>query len=322
MAKKNSNKILLIVLLSLLVVFAIFKISNISGKEKNFKSEFGEIDTNDIAQILLYPATENGEEIKFFKENKLWKAEKSGKIYDLRENAVENLITEIKNFKPTRLAAKTKDKWADYQVNDSLGTRLIVKNSKGDDMLDMMIGKFGIKQKQNQYQYQQNGNMNIDGTTYVREYSEDETYSVEGFVSFTFNQKFNTFRENSLFKLKKDDITKLQFEYQDSSYIAMKQDSLWVLDDKIGVETIFNTYLSQISNKTAQNFDDDYTPVGNPVYSLKISGNNMADTKLSAYQKDSANYIVNSTYNPDAYFIVDKSFIDAVFKPINYFTEE
>jgi hypothetical protein len=320
MTKKNSNKILLIVLLAFIGVLIIVKVVNLSGKDKNFKSQFGELDTTDIAQILIYPKVENGEEMKFYMQDSVWIAEKDGKIFQLRENTVENFITDIKTFKPTRLAAKTQEKWADYQLNDSLGTRLIVKNSEGENTLDLMIGKFSVKQNQNQNQYQQGGQMNIEGITYVREYDEDEIYAIDGFVAFTFNQKFDSFRESSLVKSQKENMTKLQFEYGDSSFIAIKQDSLWLVNDKVGENAKFDSYLTSISNKSGQTFDDEYVPIGNPVYTLKISGDNMTETKIEAFLKDSANYIIHSNYNQEAYFIANKTFVDGIFKSEKYFT--
>jgi len=316
MAKKNSNKILIVVLLGLIIGFLILKIAGNSGKETNFKTKFGNLDTTDFAQILLYPASEKGAEIKFYKQDNVWVGEKDGSVYKLKENTVENFIKEIKILKPVRLAAKSNEKWADYQVNDSLGTRLMVKNSKGDVNLDIMIGKFSVKQSQNQYQ---GGNMNFEGITYVREYDEDEVYSIDGFVAFTFNQKLSAFRENTFIKAEKDNINKLQFEYIDSSFIAMKQDTTWLINGKIADNSKMKTYLQSLSNKTMQTFEDDYTPIGNPVFTLKISGDNFSEIKIQAYVKDSENYVLTSSLNNGAYFSATKSVVNEIFKGPKYF---
>src|SRR5665647_1705682 len=100
---------------------------------------------------------------------------------------------EVLNIKPQSLAAMNKSKWKDFELTDSLATHIKFLSKKGKALADLMIGKFTYKQVDNPNTgYSAN---NIQGTSFVRLYNEEEVYGVEGFISFLLSGKFEDWRD-------------------------------------------------------------------------------------------------------------------------------
>ena len=86
---------------------------------------------------------------------------------------------------------------AELQLNDTSATR--VKVYQGDKLaLDLLIGKFSYQKGNNPYGGMYGGGGT--GTSYIRLADKEEAYAVEGFLTFSFNQQFNSFRKQTLAK--------------------------------------------------------------------------------------------------------------------------
>ena len=94
---------------------------------------------------------------------------------------INQLLSQLLLFQPIGVAAQSKDKWTEFQV-DTSGTK--VKVFQGNqNTADITIGKFT---------YHQPNNM----MTYVRVGGDDNVYEVLGFMNFEFNHDANYFRDN------------------------------------------------------------------------------------------------------------------------------
>ena len=236
------------------------------------------------------------------------------------KGAVGNIFTEILAIKPQSLAAIDKSKWQEYELTDSLATRVKFLNNRGKKLADLMIGKFTYKQVNNPYANY--GGNNIEGTSFVRLSGEQEVYAVNGFLAFSLSGRFNDWKDKSFLKSKKEDITKVIFTLPaDSSFVLARKDSLWFAGIHPADSLNMSNYLNSIGFIDGQDFMDDFKPVIVPAYQLVIEGNNLLNITVKCFKGIGQDeYIFNSSLNPDVYFTSKKNeLFDQLFKPLSYF---
>lgn len=305
MSKKFDNRILLIVFIVLAGILVVSKFIRSKRADRTFKAELVLVDTSRVTKIRLYPRSENKEEILFIRSGNEWSVKKGDIISDAGKESVENLLSEIIRIKPQRLAANSKEKWKDFHVTDSLATRIKIEED-GKETLDLMIGRFSYKQQNNPYAAY--GRSNISGITYVRLAGEKEVYAIDGFLSMTINMGFNHWRNQIIIRTNKSDLTKLTFGYPaDSSFVASKRDTIWIVDKELADSAKMEQYLNMLSYRNSTFFVDDYSPNVNPDYVLTVEGNNMSPIVIQTFRKAENEFIINSSLNPRSFFKSEKS---------------
>ncbi len=288
MAKKLNNTSLLIILLLLVGAYFLSTKFGSGSAESNIRKELVKLDTAQITDIVMYPKQENGQEVKLSRASGKWTVTKAGKTVKADQNGPGAMLNTFSSIKPKSLAAVSKDKWAKYEVTDSLGTR--VKAMNGSKVLaDVMMGKFSFQQQPQSM------------TSYVRLYNEDKVYSVDGPIAMGFNRPFDAFRDRSFLSLDKANITKVTVESGGQTQTVSKQGNNWVGTDS----TRIDTYLNGLVRLTGTGFKDGFTG-GNPISKVTIEGNNMASTVVSCYQ-DGNGFVLQSSQNPDTWFSSDSS---------------
>jgi hypothetical protein len=307
MFKKLNTRILLIVLLVLGGFVAVNKFFLAEKTESTFRSEFVKVDTALVSEIFIYPRAENGNEIKLVKSDKGWEVFRvTGNKLKAKadSNVVRGLLASFLELKSLSLAGSAKSSWDELQVGDTSGSRIKFVQTDGKTF-DMVVGKFGYNPQTR------------SGTTCIRHASETETYTVDGFLSFTVNQGFNSWRNKAFLIANKENWTSLTFTYPgDSSYILEKQNLQWTVNGALADSSKTVQYLDGISNLQSSGFAEGYTPSSTPFYSLTIRGNNQpAPLTVIAYPADSIQkFILHSSQNPDAYFVESQSnFVSRIF---------
>lgn len=300
MAKKFNNKTLIIVLVLLTGLFFISRIISQKRSGGTLKTDLVEIDSSLISTILLYPSAENGEEIVFTRSGNNWIVKKGDLSVNANINSVRNMFGELIILSPERLVARGKDKWVDYGVDDSLGTRVIMKQGK-KTMLDLMVGRFDYQPGPSGYGGY-GGNYG-SGLTYVRLYDEPEVYVVNGFLAMSFNQTFNNWRNQTFLNTSINNITSLNFEYPaDTGFLVIKADTLWMIDGIQADSASMAQYLNSLKLKSNASFIDHFTPVTAPDFQLTLEGIDMVPVIITAYSIAENEFILNSSQNPEAYF--------------------
>ena len=300
MAKKFNNRILIIILVVLTCIFLITRMINQKRSSGTLKTDLVSIDSSLISAILLYPSAEHGEEITFTRSGNNWIVKKGDLSVEADPNSVQNMFNELIILSPERLVARGEDHWGDYGVNDSLGTRVIMKQGE-KTVLDLMVGRFDYQPQPPGYGGY-GGNYG-SGLTYVRLYDEPEVYVVNGFLAMSFNQAFNNWRNRTFLNTNTSDFTSLKFEYPaDSGFVVQKIDTLWIIDGIQADSTSMAQYLNELQRKSNTSFIDNFSPVTAPDFQLTIEGTNMVPVILKAYSRGENGFILNSSQNPDAYF--------------------
>lgn len=295
----KNNKILLGVLIALIGIFGITRLIE-SGNKDTLKTDVVQIDTSVITSIKIYPQVANGEELAFSKNSDSWLVSKGNVNSSVRKSAIENLLTELSNFKIQRLVSKNKDKWEEYQLTDSLATRIKIESANLNEPIEFYVGRFKYEAPQNGYgQY---GRNSFNGSTYVR-LKDNNVYLVKGFLSMTLNSDFDRWRNNDFISINKSDITSIRFSYPaDSSFVLQQSDSLWMIDGTPTDSAKTANYLSSMQNKTISSFANNFIPSGMPIITLEIKGNNMMDVTVKCFADTTSNtYYLESSQNAGVY---------------------
>lgn len=311
MSGKFNNRTLLIVFLGLAGLLLLTRVFTAKKAERTLDANLVEIDTGKISSIYMYPQAEQGAEIVFSRKGINWIVTKDELSVPADRYSIGNTLDELLNLEADRLVARSAEKWGEYHVNDSLGTRIVVKEGK-KTTLDMIIGRFN-------YQPPAGGNPGYGqqygtGITYVRNNDEDEVYAVEGFLAMSINQGFNNWRDQAICRLNRDQVTKVVFDYPaDSGFVAQKLENNWTINGILADSTSMAQYLNGLSRKSHGDFADGFSPLSNPLYQVTFEGLNMDPLLIRVYSQVGDDLILHSSINPESYFRITR---EGLFKDI------
>ena len=297
MFKKLNTTWLLILLAVLGGIVAFNKLYQGNKDESTFRTQFVQIDSAAVNSIFIYPHTEKGKEIRLFKNGKHWDLQ-NDKIKTIADTqAVYSLLAQFADMKAVSLAGEDRSSWKDLQVMDTSGTRIKITTT-GNKTYDMVVGKFGYNSSQRK------------GLTYIRHAEEEAVYVVEGYLAFSVNQGFDSWRNKTFLKGNINNWSSLTFTYPaDSSFMLSKTNNQWNVNGEKSDSSKTITFLNELANMQSGGFVDSYSPATTPVFTLNINGNNQAaPITIHAYPSDSIQkYILHSSLNSDAYFSEAKS---------------
>lgn len=315
MFRRLNVKTLIIILV---ILGAIYYISTLTGnKERSFREVLVSVDTANVTDIAIH--TKDNTEITLSRTgNSQWDVSGNGKTYPADKSMVKNILGQYTKMEPKRVAATSEAKWDQYEVSDTTGTRVTLKDN-GDKLAEVYIGKFSYSQPpqtggQQQYQ-QQRGTM----TSYVRLADENKVYAVDGFLKMAYQNDVNAFRNKSLVKVDKNDISKIDFTYPDRKISLTKEDGKWLMNGVPADSAKTVKYLNKIYRLTSSNFVEPSTQkVSDATYRVKIEGSNFSPIEIKAFPAadSTINYVVTSSANPGAEFdgakakLFDKVFVD------------
>lgn len=312
MLKKLNTKTLLIIFLALVAVVVLTQIMDKKKGSRTFKQELVNVDTSLVNEILLYPNSEQHKEIRLTRSGEAWTVQRENISSEADTGYVRNLLGTFALIKPQRLAATEEAKWKEYNVDDSLGTRVKFL-SGGKLLLDIVVGKFSFNQASR------------SGISYLRLYEEEDVYAADGFIPMAVNQPLNEWRNKIVVRGNKEDWTKISFSYPDSSFVLKKEGGKWIIENAGADSNKIEQYLNDLSYLANSSFVDNYSPSSSPAMWVTVEGNNMASpVTLKAFQADSANrFIINSSVNPNSWFSAAKGNLTGrIFKKLPDFLTE
>ena len=301
---------IIFIVLLLLVLVVLPKKNNTTNR--SFKSDLADFETEDVTAIYIYPKS-SGSLITLEKEGDNWKVvTPEGETYPADKNQAENMLTTLNELTAKRLVSREKSAWEQYQVNDSLGTRVQVLTGK-KVVADIYVGKFDYQQAQNPNPYsRQQGIM----TSYVRLANDKDVYAVDGFLSMTFGRSAQDFRSRKMVQFDRDKATRFSFTTPEGNFNLTKQDSLWLVDGVTADSATMADFLSNIHNvQTGAFVGKEAVLSQNPKYILTIEGTDMPQIKVEAFASDTTNnYALSSSLNQGSYFSGKGGLFDKFFK--------
>ncbi len=302
MYRKLSLKTLLTVFITLLILTAGTKIYDNTKDTNTLKSVLFELDKNQVTAILLQPRVLNGESIELKKEDDAWQVLANGNTYNGDASVISKLLNQVNGLKPIRLAARSKEKWAKFDLTDSLASVVTLMGHDGE-LARLHIGKFSYLQAKqapmmNQKPYYQGPRGTM--TTYVRSENEPEVFAVEGFLGSSINRDANAFRNKQLIKTNSSTISKLTFEYPaDSSFTMVKNENIWMCDGLPLDSVAVASYLSTLSSLNGNAFTDELPT--HFTHKVKIQDDQMNIIEIQA-QFEGEHVQLTSTQNKGSVF--------------------
>lgn len=306
-----NNKVLLLILLALLAIYGLSRL--FSGKrDSTFQAELIALDSMKVASLRLDP---KGEEAVFTlkKEDGRWFATQGELTAPAKESAIQSLLAGLSMVQTKYIAAKDKDKLAEFELEEGLGHHVQVFDEAGKLLKDFFVGRFDIDQQARSI------------TTFIRLNGQNEVYAVDGMQTMPFGRTFLDYRNSELIKMKREmEVTGFDYVLADSSLIFRKTPSGWQAGglalDSMKVEN----YLNVLRNISGESFADDFDELKASQYpqqQLIIRGNNIAEPfEVAVYQDTSRElpFVIRSNYNPNTYFASDSAgLFSKLFVPLN-----
>ncbi len=286
--------------LAFIILLGVWAITSYIPKDDtgSFETDLIRIDTTQVNIIKIELNGEIDSEITLQRNTtSQWLATKGTVTTIANKEAINSVLNSIQRIQTKRIAAKKKEKWPDYKVDESNGTS--IKIYTGSQLLeDFIVGRFSFNQQTNQ------------GLSYVRINGGEEVYEIDGFLSKNLGQRFYAYRNKDLIKIVKEDITSMSLTKEEGTVqVFNKLNNEWTNNDSLVLDSIHLTnYLSGIQNLIGQKFVDDIDPTTYrmPKYrTLVITGNNMPQpVTITCYRDEAKNppYIIQSSQNIAAYF--------------------
>lgn len=295
--KKFSNKILIIVLVILVGVFALSRLFRSPKLESNLKKELVKLDTARVTEVRIKTAVEGAQELRLIKTGKKWKVTTESKEADAGEGTVQSMLGVVMNLRAQRMVSRKRDRWENYQVGEN-STRVSIYNGS-DKLADFRVGKTGFTQGQS--------GGGGSAFTYLRLTDEDEVYTSDGFLVTHFNRTFGDWRNQIFLKVNRDQVSKIEFTYPDSSFVLEKRDSIWLADGSKAIETKVTQYFSKIRVNSISTFEEAFVPGGKAPFRIQVFGAAGPLLTAQAWPKNEDEWVLTSTIQEGVYFTARKS---------------
>lgn len=303
MKGRINNKVLLVVLLVLATAYGLTAWMQSSRQSSDFSGGTVLVDTANVARIILKPRTDNGEAISFERTSEGWTGVRGTILAAIPKRNIESMLNELARVKPSRLAAKSSDKWAQFEVTDSLGTVVEVYDTQNQLVAGLVLGKFSYAQRKGQQAMQMGGRNSVRGISYYRLADSEEVYAADGFLNMTFNRGFTSWRDQRFVETDRTAIQQIDFTFDGERFSLTKgENNSWMCDgapaDSIAVEN----FLSPFNFRNLTDFNDAFEPSGPPTATVSIAGTGIAPITLQAWRTGEEDFVLHSSQNPRTYF--------------------
>lgn len=259
------------------------------------------IDSAKVTSIKIYSKGKADDILTLSGMGKNWNISYKNKTYPADTNSIRQILSTLKTAIPERVAGNDKSTWKDFEVTDSVATRVVVEQGK-EITADFRVGKISMSQGNQNQGYGGRQGMNVK--SHIRVAGDDRVYVINGFLSLMFRDQPAAYRNRIVCRLNKSLLTKLTFVYPgDSSFVIQRQGTGWISDNKPADSARTETFLSALSSSSNSEFAEDNNQPYTFPYSVKIEGNNMQVVELNgAIDNVTKRYFIKSSLNPGAVF--------------------
>ncbi len=304
-----TNKILLIVFLFLLAAFGASRFFS-KKNERTFNPEIIRLDSLQVASIAIQSKDDDYRQFLLSRGVSGWMVSRDDKTMAAASEPVHALLAALSLVKGSYIAAKTEQKWPEYEIEEGKASHLIAYS--GDKVLaDCYIGKMAVNMEAQQI------------SSFFRLKKSPEVYAVEGMAGMTLSRGFDSYRSKQLLDLDHYAVEKLSYE-GDIAYEVERKNGEWLLDGKTPVDSnLVRTFLLNLKLLAGEEFVKDFdSSIGdkNLLKKLSLSGGNMAEPIIVRCWRDTSlakPFVIQSNQFPDSYFASDSSrLFYRLFKPI------
>ena len=281
-----NNKLLAIVFFALLGLL-VAKKTILKPKTKSFKTELTNFNVDEIDKVTVQIGSEPMTTLS--KSGDSWTVSDGIRDLDAKVTTVEGLIQDMSNVKTKQLVSRNSEKWADYEVDDALGKKVVLY-SNGKKVVGLHVGRFNFNQQTR------------SGVSYARSSDEDDIYSLEGFLAMSVGKDFNSFRETNMMNFDQTEVQEVVLDTGGKQTSLSKDlDGGWVVDGIAIDSSSAARYISGLTNLNGRDFVDGFSETNATIHSTLTTTDNIVTTYST-----SDGFVIKSNKNP-AYFASDSS---------------
>jgi len=283
----KKKTIILVSILAVLVVTytlgTIFSPASIRERRREQRL-FPQASVEDASEIVI---NKSDSTITLKKDNEKWFLSIGGSLYPAIQGGTEDLVKTAVKQNQFRIVTKSKDKWDQFEVTEEKAERLTIKDSKGNNLVDILIGKQGLEESGNYLRLPKNNEVYFVDTPFTSYINRDIDYW--SYLKF-FDEKpdVNTVEQLSC----KADIAITKDTSVDSDYTLIAQaeqnkpiqwkvkgQDLSIKNEK--VTALLNTITSLTGNTFAVGATKDETGLDNPKAIISFTQNNGDTVSIS-----------------------------------------
>ncbi|MCF7919152.1 MAG: DUF4340 domain-containing protein [Candidatus Cloacimonetes bacterium] len=204
----KKNRIYLIILIVLAVIFVLTKLD--TKKEKRFN--FFAADSNSVARIEI---TLEADTLYLAKEGSDWKIVYPVK-WDMQVGKMDKIFDTVLTAETSTLPiSENEASLVKYSLTDSLATHLKTFDAKGNVLDDVLLGKSSSY-----------------SNTPVRKIGSNQVYRLESNIAYILKPVLGSWRKREIIEIDPEQITKIMVVSDDNNYALEMADSLWVYSDE------------------------------------------------------------------------------------------
>ncbi|MCD4651727.1 MAG: DUF4340 domain-containing protein [Candidatus Cloacimonetes bacterium] len=207
---KKNNLILLGVLVVLIILFLISR----TRDHVEQRDLFFDVDSTQVAGIRLSNVTDT---LRLSLNNGKWMLMEPIE-FPANEHSINGFFDRVLAVDTSSMpVSESQEAQEDYNVTDSLGTRVTLFDASGKTIADVIIGK--------------SDNYNF---SYGRVIDKDAIYQLGLNITHNLITTAERWRKKDIIDLEKDDIAQLFISYKQNSYNLAKSDTVWIYNDSEG----------------------------------------------------------------------------------------
>ena len=293
----NTSK-LFIFLVIISLVFVIIKFTKNPDRSNSYNEVLVDFDSQLVDKIKI--ENEN-EQVILEKISGQWKVKVGQKQHEALKSTVEAFLQTIQTIKPSRLASRSVERWADYNVDDK-GTRVIISGDK-DVFLDIILGRFAFEGQRTYY-------------SFVRLVDDNDTYVADNFTKMSLVSQRDDFRNNRVSNFRNDSLTAIDFIYPDSAFSLIKKETYW-FKNNVEVDSIkFKKYHDDVQFIMSKSFaSSDSRSV--PSHEVIFHFSNRSEIKITG-SLEQGGWLIRSSENKDEAW-KDPVLLEKIFISNKYF---
>lgn len=288
--------------------------------DSTFATDFPEINPHEIHTIKIYSAKENHEEVILYKKGEEWRVLKGIKDMPVHDNRVDVLLTELDHLKPTRLSGVDRENWPELGMNDSTTTRVVAESDEGV-VIDFVIGTFQyIEREKAPVGREPPGAPDQRGLTFVRLTDGEEVYGTEGFFGPNFNQRFETWRDHKVVQIDPYALDSINFKYTENSVFTIHtENGEWFLHEQALNPVALGQFMNAVADTEHSYYADGFIKDRKPMFTVTFYLESGQTEEIYAFEANSGQIIINSTQNPETYFLdYNEAVLDNLFPPPSF----
>ena len=285
MFNKANPKILAVAFLVLLALVLVVFFTDSDRGRRSFRSELVEFDPGEIDRMHIAP--KGADPFDLIRQDSTWRVQTSGKSYPAKQGQIQRTLERVAGLEVSQVVATSSDRWTQYEVSDSLATR--IKVQAGDEAVGLRLGKLNFDPQSR------------SAVTYIRQAGDENVYGVNGFFKRTLASNAEVFMRKTLVEVNPSDINRIEIESPgDKSFVLSRQTNQWQAGEQTADSASVSQYLQEISSLKGNNFADLSAPdMSDSEYQVTIDGTKEIQVRA---KKINGQWIIHSSLLAETYF--------------------